>query len=45
MESINGVEVLAFADAAQWESWLDEHYAVESGVWLKLSRRIPVLRP
>ncbi|WP_406002326.1 YdeI family protein [Streptomyces sp. NBC_00829] len=39
MESINGVEVLAFADAAQWESWLDEHYVVESGVWLKLAKK------
>src|SRR5215207_806710 len=31
--------VEAFADAAQWESWLADHHAQASGVWLKIAKK------
>ena len=38
MESIDGVEVIAFRDADAWESWLAENHQLEAGVWLKLAK-------
>jgi uncharacterized protein YdeI (YjbR/CyaY-like superfamily) len=32
-------EVIAFADAAQFEAWLDEHVDLQAGVWLKLAKK------
>jgi uncharacterized protein YdeI (YjbR/CyaY-like superfamily) len=39
MESLDGVEVIAFPDAAAWESWLADHHGLQAGVWLKLAKR------
>jgi uncharacterized protein YdeI (YjbR/CyaY-like superfamily) len=33
------MEVIAFRDAAKWESWLAEHCATRSGVWLKIAKK------
>jgi uncharacterized protein YdeI (YjbR/CyaY-like superfamily) len=33
------MEVIAFCDAAQWDSWLAAHHATRSGVWLKLAKK------
>jgi uncharacterized protein YdeI (YjbR/CyaY-like superfamily) len=32
-------EIIAFADAGQWESWLGEHYEGTTGVWLKIAKK------
>jgi uncharacterized protein YdeI (YjbR/CyaY-like superfamily) len=39
MESLDGVEIIAFRDAAAWESWLADHHDLEAGVWLKLAKK------
>ncbi|MEU3607313.1 YdeI/OmpD-associated family protein [Streptomyces sp. NPDC035033] len=39
MEEIAGVEVIAFADAAAFESWLAEHHTRHEGVWVKVARK------
>ncbi|WP_406264404.1 YdeI/OmpD-associated family protein [Streptomyces sp. NBC_00191] len=39
MESFNGLEVSAFEDAAELESWLAEHHGLQSGIWLKLAKK------
>ena len=39
LDELDGVEVVAFADAAAWESWLAEHHGRQAGVWLKLAKR------
>jgi uncharacterized protein YdeI (YjbR/CyaY-like superfamily) len=36
---VDGVEVLAFPDAAAWESWLARHHGRQAGVWLKLAKK------
>ncbi|MFB7614543.1 YdeI family protein [Kitasatospora sp. NPDC056181] len=36
---IDGVEIIAFADAAAFESWLAEHHTRQEGVWIKLAKR------
>lgn len=38
MEEIDGVEVIAFPDAAAWESWLAANYQLQAGVWLKMGK-------
>ena len=38
MESIDGVEVIAFRSADAWESWLTENHRLEAGVWLMLAK-------
>lgn len=35
----DGLPILAFASAAEWEAWLDEHHASAAGVWLRLARK------
>ncbi len=35
----DGLPILAFASAAEWEAWLDEHHATAAGVWLRLARK------
>jgi uncharacterized protein YdeI (YjbR/CyaY-like superfamily) len=32
-------EVIAFADAAQFEAWLDKHVYQPAGVWLKIAKK------
>jgi uncharacterized protein YdeI (YjbR/CyaY-like superfamily) len=39
MEALDGVDVIAFPDAAAWESWLADHHQLQHGVWLKLAKR------
>ncbi|WP_158848728.1 YdeI/OmpD-associated family protein [Saccharothrix deserti] len=39
METLDGAEIIAFADAAEWESWLAEHHEVAAGVWVKIAKK------
>jgi uncharacterized protein YdeI (YjbR/CyaY-like superfamily) len=39
MDTVDGVEVIAFQDASAWESWLAAHHERQSGVWLKLAKK------
>lgn len=39
MDEINGVEIIAFADAQAFESWLAEHHARQEGVWVKVAKK------
>ena len=39
MESFDGIEVIAFPDAAAWESWLAAHHTRAEGVWLKMAKK------
>ncbi len=36
---LNDTEVAAFADAAQWESWLADHHEETAGIWLKIAKK------
>jgi uncharacterized protein YdeI (YjbR/CyaY-like superfamily) len=33
------LEVMAFDDAAQWESWLADHHDRRRGVWLRIAKK------
>jgi uncharacterized protein YdeI (YjbR/CyaY-like superfamily) len=33
------MEIMVFGDAAEWESWLAEHCASQSGAWLKIAKK------
>jgi uncharacterized protein YdeI (YjbR/CyaY-like superfamily) len=35
----DGVEVVAFVDAAAFEAWLAEHHTRQEGVWIKVARK------
>ena len=39
MEELDGVDVIAFRDAAAWESWLAANYERKEGVWLRLAKK------
>ncbi|MGY0485631.1 YdeI/OmpD-associated family protein [Streptomyces sp. WG-D5] len=39
MEDVNGVEVVAFADAAAFEKWLAGHHTRREGVWVKVAKK------
>jgi len=39
MDEIDGVEVVAFADAAAFETWLDTNHARDEGIWVKVGKR------
>jgi len=39
VESLDGIEVIAFPDAAAWESWLSAHHTRAEGVWLKMAKK------
>ncbi|MCX5380624.1 YdeI family protein [Streptomyces sp. NBC_00091] len=39
MNEINGVEVIAFADAETFESWLARHHARAEGLWVKVAKK------
>jgi uncharacterized protein YdeI (YjbR/CyaY-like superfamily) len=39
MAAGGGPDVLACADAAAWESWLDEHHRDSRGVWLMIAKK------
>ncbi|MFI5801746.1 YdeI family protein [Streptomyces sp. NPDC051561] len=38
-DEIDGVEVRAFADGADFEGWLEVHHARGEGVWVKLAKK------
>jgi uncharacterized protein YdeI (YjbR/CyaY-like superfamily) len=37
--AVNECEVIAFRDAAQFEAWLDAHFDLQVGVWLKIAKK------
>jgi len=39
MEALNGEDIIAFADAARWESWLADHHDRTTGVWVKIAKK------
>ncbi|MEV8535356.1 YdeI/OmpD-associated family protein [Streptomyces sp. NPDC051211] len=39
MDKIDGVEIIAFADAAAFESWLAAHHTRHEGVWIKMAKK------
>ncbi len=39
MGSLDGAEIIAFRDAAAWESWLEAHHTRGEGVWLKMAKK------
>jgi uncharacterized protein YdeI (YjbR/CyaY-like superfamily) len=39
VDEVDGVEVIAFRDAAGWESWLADNHDRPEGVWLKLAKK------
>ena len=39
MDEINGVEIIAFADAGAFESWLAGHWTRHEGVWVRVARK------
>ena len=39
MEALNKIEVLAFTDATQWESWLAKHHEQSAGLWLLIAKK------
>ena len=38
-ESRQGLPIIAFSSAAEWERWLDENHASMTGVWIKFARK------
>ncbi len=38
-EALKSTEALACTDATQWESWLADHHAHSSGVWLLIAKK------
>jgi uncharacterized protein YdeI (YjbR/CyaY-like superfamily) len=39
MDALEREEIVAFADAADWESWLADHHDRKTGVWLKIAKK------
>ncbi|MCZ4118336.1 YdeI/OmpD-associated family protein [Streptomyces sp. H39-S7] len=39
MEELDGVEIIAFADAAAFEEWLAGHVTRHEGVWIKMAKK------
>ena len=38
-ETLNGLEIRSFADAAAWESWLASHHGDVSGLWIRIAKK------
>jgi uncharacterized protein YdeI (YjbR/CyaY-like superfamily) len=38
-QPLDGAEMILFADVAEWESWLAEHYELPAGVWLLIAKK------
>jgi uncharacterized protein YdeI (YjbR/CyaY-like superfamily) len=36
---LNRTAVIAFRDAAEFESWLTDHVGHQAGVWLKIAKK------
>jgi len=39
VEALNGCEIIAFAHAPAWESWLAKNYGLQIGLWMKVARK------
>ncbi|MET9514011.1 YdeI/OmpD-associated family protein [Streptomyces sp. NPDC002994] len=39
MDELDGVEIIAFADAQAFEGWLAEHHMRHEGVWVKVAKK------
>ncbi|MCJ1676736.1 YdeI/OmpD-associated family protein [Streptomyces sp. APSN-46.1] len=39
MDELDGVEIIAFADAEAFENWLAEHHTRHEGVWIKMAKK------
>ncbi|MFF8841995.1 YdeI family protein [Streptomyces sp. NPDC015127] len=39
MDTINGVEIIAFPDAEAFDDWLAHHHTRREGVWVKVAKR------
>ena len=39
MEALAGVEIIAFQDAAAWESWLADNHELQAGIWLTMAKK------
>ncbi|WP_113703023.1 YdeI/OmpD-associated family protein [Nonomuraea lactucae] len=39
MEALDGMRIMAFDDAAQWESWLAGNHELGAGVWMKIAKK------
>jgi uncharacterized protein YdeI (YjbR/CyaY-like superfamily) len=39
MEELAGVEIRAFADGGEWESWLAANHERRAGLWLKIAKK------
>ena len=37
--AVNEAAVIAFRDAAEFETWLDVHVDLQVGVWLKIAKK------
>jgi uncharacterized protein YdeI (YjbR/CyaY-like superfamily) len=35
----DGLPVMTFASAAEWESWLEDNHAASDGVWIKMAKK------
>jgi uncharacterized protein YdeI (YjbR/CyaY-like superfamily) len=45
---LNGIEIVAFADADAWEAWLAEHHQRQEGVWIRMAKKasgVPSVTP
>ncbi|MCX4545174.1 YdeI/OmpD-associated family protein [Streptomyces sp. NBC_01565] len=38
-DELDGVAIIAFADAAAFENWLAEHHTRREGVWVKMAKK------
>jgi uncharacterized protein YdeI (YjbR/CyaY-like superfamily) len=36
---VHAEPVRTFASQAEWETWLDEHHAASSGIWIKVAKK------
>ncbi|MFD0549504.1 hypothetical protein ACFQ0X_10170 [Streptomyces rectiviolaceus] len=39
MDSLDGLQVMTFVDAARLAAWLNEHHAASPGIWVKLAKK------
>jgi uncharacterized protein YdeI (YjbR/CyaY-like superfamily) len=39
VRSKDGVPVVSFASAGEWEEWLEEHHAGSPGLWIKIAKQ------
>lgn len=39
MDELDGVEIIAFADAGAFEGWLAGHFTRHEGVWIRMAKK------